>query len=64
MVDIRTRDNERMGKMRIDQLDEHFQSLLPKNSKKYEEFYAKAWDPSKFSTASSHDHSADKAGKG
>jgi hypothetical protein len=24
MVDIRTRDNERMGKMRIDQLDEHF----------------------------------------
>ena len=45
MVDIRTRDNERMGKMRIDQLDEHFQSLLPKNSKKYEEFYAKAWDP-------------------
>jgi threonyl-tRNA synthetase len=24
MVDIRTRDNERMGKMRIDQLHDHF----------------------------------------
>lgn len=24
MVDIRTRDNERMGKLRIDQLDQHF----------------------------------------
>jgi hypothetical protein len=46
MVDIRTRDNERMGKMRIDKLHEYFQSLYPNKSNKYEEFYAKVWDPS------------------
>jgi nitrate reductase alpha subunit len=56
MVDIRTRDNERMGKMRIDQLHEHFQSLYPSKSNKYEEFYAKAWDPSQFSTATCGDN--------
>lgn len=29
-VDIRTRDNKRIGKMRIDQLVEHFKTLEPK----------------------------------
>lgn len=56
MVDIRTRDNERMGKMRLDQLHEYFQTLMPGKSNKYEEFYAKAWDPSVFSTATCGDH--------
>ena len=31
-LDIRTRENERKGKMRVDQLHDDFQSLLPKNS--------------------------------
>ena len=47
-VDIRTRENKRMGTMRIDKLHDYFQSLLPKHSKAYEKFYEKAWDPSCF----------------
>ena len=58
MVDIRTRDNERMGKMRIDQLHEHFQSLLPGKSNEYEKFYEKAWDPSVFGTSTCGDSGA------
>lgn len=58
MVDIRTRDNERMGKMRIDQLHEHFQSLLPSKSNEYEKFYQKAWDPSQFETSTCGDSGA------
>lgn len=56
-VDIRTRENKRMGKMRVDELHEHFQSLMPSKSNKYEQFYAKAWDPSTFSTGTCGDHS-------
>ena len=47
-VDIRTRDNQRMGKMRIDKLHEYFQSLMPSKSRMYEQFYEKAWDPVNF----------------
>ena len=47
-VDVRTRDNQRLGKMRIDKLHEYFQSLLPSKSKTYEKFYEKAWDPANF----------------
>jgi threonyl-tRNA synthetase len=60
MVDIRTRDNERVGKMRVDQLHEYFQTLMPGKSNKYEEFYAKAWDPSKFNTSTCGDHGSSK----
>ncbi len=34
--------------MRIDELHNYFQSLLPGKSKKFEKFYEKAWDPEKF----------------
>lgn len=47
-VDIRTRENQRLGKMRVDKLHEYFQSLLPKKSKAYKAFYEKAWDPAMF----------------
>lgn len=48
LVDIRTRDNKRMGKMRIDDLVEHFKSLEPKQTDKFDTIYAKAWDPSNY----------------
>jgi hypothetical protein len=35
-VDIRTRDNERMGKMRVDEFHAHLQSILPSKSNKFE----------------------------
>lgn len=41
--------------MRIDKLHEYFQTLLPGKSNRYEELYAKAWDPSVFSTATCGD---------
>lgn len=47
-VDIRTRENQRLGKMRIDKLHEYFQSLMPAKSKAYSAFYEKAWDPACF----------------
>lgn len=42
-VDIRTRDNKRMGKMRVDELHYHFQTLMPAKSGAFERFYADAW---------------------
>jgi translation elongation factor EF-1beta/glutathione S-transferase len=48
LVDIRTRENQRLGKMRVDKLHEYFQSLIPKPSNAHEVFYSKAWDPAEF----------------
>lgn len=48
-VDIRTREEKRMGTMRIDKFHEHLQTLYPAKSKAFEQFYAKAWDPAHFS---------------
>ena len=42
-VDIRTRENKRMGKMRVDELHYYFQSLMPAKSGAFERFYADAW---------------------
>lgn len=39
-IDIRTRENQRLGKMRIDKLHEYFQSLMPAKSGAYQKFYA------------------------
>ena len=47
-VDVRTRDNQRLGKMRVDKVHEYFQSLFPKNSNAWEQFYEKAWDPADY----------------
>lgn len=47
-VDIRTRDNKRIGKMRIDELVEHFKTLEPKQTESFETIYQKAWDPAKY----------------
>jgi len=59
-IDIRTRDNERAGKMRIDELHDYFQSILPSKSNMYEKFYEKAWDPKDFSVGTCRDeHKAD-----
>jgi len=45
MVDVRTRDSERVGKMRVDEVANYFRSLLPKPSSKFESKYSKAWNP-------------------
>jgi hypothetical protein len=54
-VDIRTRDNERIGTKRIDELHNYFTSLLPAHSDKYEKFYENAWNPANFPTCA-HDN--------
>ena len=48
MVDVRTRDNKRHGKMRVDDLAEHLKTLEPEKSQSYKNMYAKAWDPANF----------------
>ena len=47
-VDIRTRDNKRMGKMRIDELHAYFQTLYPQESNKSKLFYEKSWNPANY----------------
>jgi glutathione S-transferase/translation elongation factor EF-1beta len=47
-VDIRTRENQRLGKMRVDKLADYLKSLLPKPSNAHNLFYEKAWDPAMF----------------
>jgi hypothetical protein len=34
-----------MGKMRVDELQHYFESLMPHKSKAHEKFYADAWCP-------------------
>lgn len=58
LVDIRTRENKRMGTMRVDEFHNYLQeSEMPKKSKAYEQFYEKAWDPSQFSVGTCRDDS-------
>ena len=45
LVDVRTRDEERHGKMRVDQLAEVLHGLRPKVSNSFENFYDNIWDP-------------------
>lgn len=47
-VDVRTRENQRLGKMRVDILHTYFQSLLPPKSEAYNKFYENAWDPAHY----------------
>ena len=47
-IDIRTRDNVRHGKMRIDELAAMLQKEKPDLSKSHTNMYAKAWDPANF----------------
>ena len=48
MVDIRSRDNTRVGKMRIDDLVKFFNDLTPKPSRSHDKLYAKVWNPADY----------------
>lgn len=47
-VDVRTRDTERHGKMRIDELAKHLETLKPPPSASFENFYKNAWNPDNY----------------
>uniref|UniRef100_A0A7S3MVV3 Anticodon-binding domain-containing protein n=1 Tax=Strombidium inclinatum TaxID=197538 RepID=A0A7S3MVV3_9SPIT len=47
-VDIRSRDNQRLGKMRVDSLEQFFNEQLPAKSSKYNSFYSSAWNPADY----------------
>jgi len=59
-VDVRTRENKRIGAKRIDQLHEYLQALLPKHSKAHVEFYKNQWNVDNFAAEDKvghgHDH--------
>lgn len=42
-VDIRSRDNQRLGKMRVDDLAKFFKEQLPKPSSSFDSKYVSAW---------------------
>ena len=48
LIDVRTRDNARHGKMRVDELAKRLATEKPKESDCHNKFYATAWDPTKF----------------
>ena len=50
-VDIRSRDNQRLGKMRIDQLVTYFQNLSPKPSRSHDNLYSGIWRPEDYPLA-------------
>jgi len=43
-VDVRTRDTERHGKMRVDQVADMLEKLKPAPAQKETNFYEKIWD--------------------
>ena len=47
-VDVRTRDTERHGKMRVDKLVEHLKTLDPAKSESFDNFYKQAWSADKY----------------
>lgn len=47
-VDVRTREEKRLGKYRTDDLVKLFESEYPKESNNFNEFYGKAWKPEDF----------------
>lgn len=57
-IDIRTRENKRLGTKRVDELHEYFLSLMPANSKRYEQFYEKAWNPANYAADACGGHGA------
>lgn len=47
-VDVRSREDARLGKMRVDELHKYFQSLMPLESEKSKNLYSKAWNPADY----------------
>ena len=47
-VDVRTRDTERHGKMRVDKVAEMLTALKPAPSSSFSNFYKNAWNPENF----------------
>lgn len=58
-VDIRTRENKRIGRKRIDKLHEYFQALLPGKSNAYRKYYEKQWNIDEFAKGEEHTHEHD-----
>jgi len=55
MVDIRSRDNQRIGKMRIDALVQFFNEQTPKPSRSHDNLYGNVWRPEDYPVKSSEE---------
>ena len=55
---MRSRDGQRVGKMRVDVLAKYFEDLTPKPSKSHDHLYQKIWSPTDYPEISAaHQHS-------
>lgn len=63
-VDVRTREGERVGKMRVDEVAKYFESLMPKKSNKYQHLYEKVWSPEHYPIILEHPKEEVKEGEG
>ena len=57
-VDVRARDTERHGKLRVDALAKHLETLKPAPSPSFNNFYKNAWNPDNYKNAESGKTSA------
>ena len=42
-VDVRSREDKQIGRMRVDKAAEYFKGLLPSESSSYDKLYSKVW---------------------
>ena len=54
-VDVRSRDGQRIGKMRVDELAKYFENLTPKPSRSHDHLYSQMWKPEDY-PAVAHSH--------
>jgi threonyl-tRNA synthetase len=47
-VDVRSRDGQRVGKMRVDDLAKYLENLTPKPSRSHDNLYSKIWTPEEY----------------
>lgn len=47
-VDVRTREEKREGKFRVEDVVKLFHEQSPKKSKNFKDFYVKSWNPSEY----------------
>ena len=60
-VDVRSRDGQRVGKMRVDALAKFFEDLTPKPSRSHDHLYSQMWKPEDYPAIASHEEHKESA---
>ena len=55
-VDVRGRDGQRLGKMRVDVVAKYFEDLTPKPSRSHDHLYSQMWKPEDYPVQPKAEH--------